>query len=350
MSQPPVRLMALATALPPHRLPQAKVSAMAEDLYAARTPGYDRLATVFRTASVEQRASCVPPHWFGPGLGWKERNRVFRASAVKLLEDAARRALDQAGLTPRDIGGVVAVSSTGVITPTLDALLLNALGLPPTIRRMPLFGLGCGGGIIGLSRAADMAAGLDGRPVLLLAVELCTLAFRYDDTDKAAVVAASLFGDGAAAAIVAADGGSGPRLGPSGEHTWPDTLDIMGWRVEDDGLGVVFSGSIPALVQRELRAAAEGFLTAHGMTVGHLAGLLCHPGGPKVLDAVEAAFPTLADGLPEARAVLREHGNMSAVTVLFVLDRALAGNRSGRHLLLALGPGFTAGFLIADLP
>lgn len=339
-----VNITGLATALPEHRLPQAPLRAAARDLYGGRVAGYDRLESVFETSEVRERASVVPLDWFPRAGGWAEKQAIFRAVAPALLEDATRRALAEAGVAAEDVAGVVAVTSTGVTTPTLDALMLDRLGLSPTIRRMPLFGLGCVGGAIGLSHAADLARAVEGRPVLLLVVEACTLAFRLEDADKAAVVAASLFGDGAAAAVIQ-DRPDGPMLGVGGSHTWPGSLDVMGWRVEDDGLGVIFAGSIPALVRRDLRVAVEAFMGSQGRAPRDLAGLICHPGGPKVLDAIAEALPEADDGFPEARGVLRDHGNMSSATVLFVLDRMRRSGRSGEYLLTALGPGFTAGFL-----
>jgi alkylresorcinol/alkylpyrone synthase len=138
------------------------------------------------------------------------------------------------------------------------------------------------------------------------------------------------------------------RLGPSGTHTWPDSLDVMGWHVEDDGLGVLFSRDIPTLVRQDLRPAAEAFLERCGLGRRDIAGLVCHPGGIKVLDALEIAFDLAPGTLAEARAVLNEYGNMSAVTVLFVLERMMRRGIAGRHLMTALGPGFTAGFQLLE--
>lgn len=351
MRTPPTHLLGLATALPPHRLAQDDVARVAADLYAGRVAGFERMASVFASSTVRERAACVPLDWFPRAGGWAEKNTIFRDSAVTLLADAATRALDEAGVRGADIGGIVCVTSTGISTPTLDALVMDRLGLNPRARRLPIFGLGCVGGVVGLSRAVALAESLPGRPVLVLCVELCTLAFRHADADKAAVIAAALFGDGAAALVLRSggDGDAGPVLGQGGEHTWPDTLDVMGWRVEDDGLGVIFAGSIPTLVQDHLRDAAEAFMAEAGQRLDDLAGLICHPGGPKVLDAIAGALPEAPGGLETSRAVLRDHGNMSAVTVLFVLDRMRRDGTTGDHLMLALGPGFTAGFLPVGL-
>jgi alkylresorcinol/alkylpyrone synthase len=263
------------------------------------------------------------------------------------LCEAAGKCLAAAGLTTLDIDTVVAVSTTGVATPSLDALVIERLGLRRDTRRLPIFGLGCAGGVTGLARAVDQARVLPGSNVLYLVVELCTLTFRHGDNSKSNVVASALFGDGAAAAIFSTEG-PGPAFGPSGEHTWAQSLDVMGWRVQEDGLGVLFSRDIPALVRSEIRPIADAFLGSQGMAIGNLAGVVCHPGGAKVLDALEDAFNLPPGGLAIARGVLRDYGNMSAATVLFVLERTLAEANGGQYMMSALGPGFSVGLQMLE--
>jgi len=240
-----------------------------------------------------------------------------------------------------------------VATPSLDAMLMERIGFRRDILRLPIFGLGCAGGVVGLARAADMAAALPGKAVLCLVVELCTLSFRRDDLAKSNIVATALFGDGAAAALLRCGGedGGGPAIIATGEHTWPGSLDIMGWDVADDGLKAIFSRDIPRLMQAELKPAAEGFLTRRGLRFADIDRFVCHPGGPKVLDAFEEVFGLDAGALAEARGVLRDYGNMSAASVLFVLERMLERDRAAdeawdRALMIALGPGFTTGFAL----
>ena len=182
------------------------------------------------------------------------------------------------------------------------------------------------------------------KAVLFLVVELCSLTFRRGDQAKSNIVAAALFGDGAAAAILQC-GGAGPAVIAAGEHTWPQTLDIMGWEVAEDGLKPVFSRDIPRLVAKKMGAAARDFLGGHGLTLDDIDRFVCHPGGPKVIDALEHAFGLAPGALSDARAVLRDYGNMSAASVLFVLDRMFALDWE-RALITALGPGFTAGFVV----
>lgn len=346
---PPVRLVSTATAVPPHRMDQAEVAAAAAELYGGRVEGWEHLAAVFASTGVRTRYAAVPLDWFREPRGWTDKTGLYMEEAPRLLEEVARAALDRAGLDPAEVGAVVCVSSTGVATPTLDAGLVARLGLSPTVQRLPIFGLGCAGGTLGLARAATMAQAMPGRPVLFLVVELCSLAYRHGALDKASVVASALFGDGAAALVLVAEEGKGPVVAAWGEHTWPDTLDVMGWTVEEDGLGVIFARRIPTLVREALRPAADAVLAAMGTPAETLDGLIAHPGGPKVLDGVAESFPHLAGTLEEARAVLAAYGNMSAATVLFVLEAVLASGRTGRQLMVSFGPGFSAGFVVLEM-
>ena len=344
----PVRLLSLALAVPPFRLGQEEVATRAASLFGA-TGGTDAaVARVHAHAGVRTRYSCVPLDWYLSEHDAAERASLYRDAALRLLEEAAARALAKAGLAAADVDAIVSVSSTGIATPSLDAHLAGRMGFRPDIVRLPIFGLGCAGGVLGLSRAAALARAMPGRRVLLVVVETCGLTFRPADKSNANRVATALFGDGAAACLVSTEG-AGVELGPSGEHLWPDTLDVMGWDVVADGLKVVFSQDIPRLVRHRARSAADAFLAARGLSVSDLSGLVCHPGGPKVMDAIAEAFALDPAALGAARQVLSDHGNMSAPTVLFVLDEMVRAGARGLHLMLALGPGFSVGFQLVRL-
>jgi alkylresorcinol/alkylpyrone synthase len=347
--QPLPRIAGLATAVPPHRLDQEAVIERVKLLFGAAAE-LERLLPVFANSGIQSRYSAMPLEWFEAAHGWPDRNRAYLDAALDLLEAAASRALDRAGIGPAEIGAIVTVSTTGIATPSLDALLMERMRLPRTVERLPIFGLGCAGGTLGLARAASLARTMPERAVLLLVVELCTLQFRRDDFSRSNIVATALFSDGAAAAVLRCDG-NGPAIVAAGEHTWPNSLGIMGWDVADDGLKAVFSRDIPRLVTSELGVVVDDFLGRHDLALRDIDRFVCHPGGPKVLDGFEAAFGLRAGALAEARAVLAEYGNMSAASVLFVLDRILAKiRRDGEHwdraLLAALGPGFSAGFVM----
>jgi len=347
----PVRLLSLATAVPPHVLHQREVVARARYLFQRNGLNIDRLLPVYANAGIDTRYSCVPIDWYQEASGWKSRNELFVENAGKLLCRAAEQCLAEAGVAAEMVDTVVAVSTSGIATPSLDARLMEILPLRRDVQRLPIFGLGCAGGVLGLARAAAMARAEPGSTVLFLVVELCGLTFRSHDMSKSNVIATALFGDGAAAALVSSAGSEDrPVIAGWGEHTWPDTLDVMGWRVEEDGFGVLFSRDIPAIVHDRYGAAVDAFLTRRSLTRADLDGMLCHPGGAKVVDALEEVFGLAPGGMADAREVLRAYGNMSAATVLFVLDRALRRGVRGRQLLSSLGPGFTAAFALLETP
>jgi len=346
------RLLSIATATPPHRLDQKDVMRRAAEVFGGDFATLERLLPVYGNAAIDTRYSCVPMDWFMTDHGFGERNSLYLEHAVDLIAEAAAGCLAEAGLAPPDIDIIVTVSTTGIATPSLDALLMERMGFRRDLQRLPIFGLGCAGGVLGLARAAAMARGQPEARVLFLVVELCTLTFRRGDRSKSNIIATALFGDGAAAAVVSCRGGEDrPAMVAWGEHTWPDSLGVMGWDVSDDGLGVLFSSDIPSLVRREMRAVAEAYLERHGLTLDHIDSFICHPGGAKVIDALEGAYGVPQGSLVHTRGVLRDYGNMSAATVMFVLERGLAdGNGPRRHLMTTLGPGFSAGFLTLEQP
>jgi alkylresorcinol/alkylpyrone synthase len=345
MTEP--RLIALATAVPPYALSQVAVRRCAPQFFAGSSHEVERLLPVFDNSGIETRYSCVPLDWYKDPPGWKERNRLYIENADILIEKVARDCLSTAKLRPDEIDSVVVASTTGIATPSLDARLVDRLGLRRDVQRLPIFGLGCAGGVIGLARAAALARAAPSSRVLFLVVELCMLCFRKNDSSKSNIVATALFGDGAAGAILSCQG-DGVLLGAAGEHTWPDSLGIMGWDVEEDGLKAIFSRDIPQLVRTKLRPVADAFLSRHGLTLAEIGAFVCHPGGAKVVTALEQAFDLPSGSLVEGRRVLRDFGNMSAATVLFVLERMLQKGVRRRMLMSALGPGFTAAFLVLD--
>ncbi len=304
---------------------------------------------MFGNTGIERRYSSVPIEWYETPHDWPDRNSIYLQSAVDLIETATREALQRTGRSAREVDAIVAVSTTGIATPSLDALLAERMSLRANVTRLPIVGMGCAGGTLGLARAATLAREEPGALVLLVVVELCALSFRRDDFSKSNIVATALFGDGAAAALLSCSG-EGARVVAHGEHRWPDSLDVMGWDVCADGLKAIFSRDIPQLVTDDLRDVAIAFLARHGLELRDVDRFVCHPGGAKVLDALEGAFELEAGTLCDAREVLRDYGNMSAATVLFVLQRALASPDWRRAMLSSLGPGFTAAFALLERP
>ncbi|MDB5416822.1 MAG: chalcone synthase, partial [Phenylobacterium sp.] len=253
----PVGLLSLATASPPYELRQTDVVEAARTIFRDRFPQFERMAPVFETAGIRTRQAVAPIEWFFEPRGWPERAQAYLDGAVALFEQAARAALDQAGLKGSDIDQIVTVSSTGIATPSLEARCMGSLGFRSDVARVPVFGLGCAGGVTGLSLAARLASAEPGSKVLFVCLELCTLSFRMDKPSKADIVATALFGDGAAACVLQGGEGGFAQVVGAAEHTWPDTLDIMGWRVDPEGLGVIFAQSIPPFARKNLRPAMD---------------------------------------------------------------------------------------------
>ncbi len=338
-------LLSLATAVPPHVLLQRDVSAVAQEVFGGRYDEFGRLAKVFDTTGIVKRHGVRPIEWYVEPRGWPERTAAYLEGAQDLFVEAAGAALGKAGLTARDVDTVVTVSSTGIATPSLEARVFGRMGFRSDVMRVPVFGLGCAGGVSGLSIAARLAEARPGSTVLLVAVELCTLAFRLDELTKANIVATALFGDGAAACILRAGEGGIAAVEGAGEHTWEDTLDIMGWNVDPLGFGVIFARAIPPFVEERLAPVVAATLDRMDLSAADVDRFVCHTGGTKVIQALERALRLEQGALDHEREVLADYGNMSAPTVLFVLDRVLKGGAPARSVLTAMGPGFTASCL-----
>jgi len=346
-----VEIAGVATAVPRNKLLQADAARRAKRLF----PELADYESLFRNTGIETRYACQPPEWYEQEHGWEERTEIFLHHALDLLEEVAKGAIRVAGIELKDIGAIVVNTITGLAIPSLDAKLMNRLDLPASVERLPVFGLGCGGGVAGLTRAARYAHAMRGAHVLFLAIDLCSLCLRVNDSSMAMFVSAALFGDGAAGVVLRntkgarrAAGGRG-RILAARDHFWRNTEHIMGWDIRHDGFGVVLSPELPQFLRRHLRPAVQDFLEASGMSLGEFNGFLFHPGGAKVLKTVQGVLDLRRDDLAYSWAVLRDFGNMSSPTALFTLDQALKAGASGPHLMAAFGPGFSAYFLAVQL-
>jgi alkylresorcinol/alkylpyrone synthase len=346
-----VEIAAVACVVPQHNVSQQMIAEAAKCFF----PHLEGSSGLFANTGIESRYVCEPPEWYYVSRGWEERTASFQRHALDLLEEATRCAADAAGIRIEEIAAVVTNTVTGLAVPSLEALLLDRLPFSRQVERLPIFGLGCGGGVGGMARAVRIAETMPGAYVLFLTVDLCSLCARGDDPSLANFVSIALFGDGAGAVLLRnARGGSGPRrprgrILTIGEHCWPGTLRVMGWDVKENGFGVVLSPELPSLLRRELRPAIEAFLAREGLTLGDIAHFLLHPGGRRVLETAQEVLGRSRDDLVHSWEVLRQYGNMSSATALFILERALASGASGRHLLAAFGPGFSAYFIVLDL-
>jgi alkylresorcinol/alkylpyrone synthase len=335
-------LVSLATAVPPNVFLQKDVLAAAWEVFGPRLPQFETLSSIFANTGIVKRHGVKPFDWYLERRGWPERTKAFLEGAEALFVDAAEKALANAQLSARDIDTIVTVCSTGIATPSLEARIAGRMGFRSDVTRVPVFGLGCAGGVSGLSIASRLAQARPGTNVLLVAVELCSLAVRLDELTKANIVATSLFGDGAAAIILRAGDGGATTIEHTGEHLWPDTLGIMGWNVDPEGFGVIFQRTIPSFVTENFNPAVTRILAGMGLTMADIDRFVCHPGGARVISALETALALHQGTLDHERQVIADCGNMSAPTVLFVLERARNQGLPPRSLLTALGPGFTA--------
>jgi len=341
-------ILSLATAVPPDVIEQSEAKAVARRAFGGRPALFDRLSSVFDNAGIAKRHIVAPIDWYEQSHGWHDRNALYLDAAETLFAEAASAAIAKAGLTPGQIDGIVTVSTTGIATPSLDARVGPRLGLRSDVRRVPVFGLGCAGGVNGLALTARLAAADPGSHWLFVTVETCSISIRLDSDDPAAIVATALFGDGAAAAVVTTGEHSLARISGSAEKLWPDTLRIMGWDIEDPGLAVVFDRAIPPFIEAELAGAVDEMLGQMNVERGSVDRFCCHPGGVKVIDAIETALELPQGELNLEREVLRDFGNMSAPTVLFVLDRLIEQGLPKRVLMTAFGPGFTCAGLMLE--
>lgn len=343
-----VTLQGLATAVPPFRMPQELVKAKAREMLGDRYEDFARLSSIMQNAGVKTRYLAQPPEWYAGEHDLHDRNNAYLDVATDLFKQAAADAMKNSGLVPEDIDCIVTVSSTGVATPTIDARAMQDIGFRANVNRVPVFGLGCAAGVTGMAIAAKLARANPGTNVLLVALELCSLSFNTINPSKADFVATVLFGDGAAALCLRSQFGTpnqGITIGDGVEHLWHGTLDNMGWDVRSDRLGVILDRAIPKFVRDKYRTAADVALQTAGIELGDIERFICHPGSVKVIQAIETSLELENGSLDHERHVMTNYGNMSAPTVLFILERVLEGRKPGQYMMASLGPGFTASFL-----
>lgn len=332
-------LAGLALALPETRIGQEETIRELSRLFPDEKPGF--IAGIVRNSGVVERRLALPPRELLALRDFTERNDAWRRAATDLGARAAREALAAAGLRAAEVDAIVDVSCTGFAIPALDVHLAPQIGLRPDCLRLPVSAAGCAGGALGLGLAASLA---DGRNVLLVAVELCTLAFVPSQGERASLIAGALFGDGAAAAVLA-PGGRGPRVAASRSHLFPDTVHAMGFAVGTSGLQIRLDRSLPDLLRRGLRPVVEDFLREHGLAPADVGAHYVHTGGRRVLDVYEEIFGLPAGGLAASRRALARYGNLSSASIFTVLREAEElGARPPRGqaaLCVAFGPGLS---------
>lgn len=339
-------IVALETALPPFKVSQDEIAHFAHSHFGKHIHEIDRFIPIFANSGIDFRYLSVSTEWLGKTHTLAEKNRLYIQSATGLCAQAARSAMERAGLGAHDIDYIVYVNTTGIATPSIDARLINVLGLRTNIRRTPIWGLGCAGGAAALSHTFHYLKGHPKETALVVCAELCGLTFLADDFSVSNLVASALFGEGAAAVIMRGaecERHNGLSVLATNSRFYPDSLDVMGWNVVEAGLQVVFAQRIPDIVAANAKQDLSEFLKSEELKLADIDQFLFHPGGTKVIAAYVDALALTNGKLDNSRAVLREYGNMSSVTVLFVLKRYLdqAMRKAGKYSLVsALGPGF----------
>lgn len=342
----------IATYSPSHTVNQQEVKAFAKEIFSNSRFNLNRLLTVFDNTQIDRRTVLKELEWYGKSRSFKERNEEFCELGLELSTTVCQKVIQQAGLTPQDIDVLIVITSSGFVTPTLDARIIDELGFRDDIIRMPITGMGCAGGVYGLSRAREFSEFYPEKTILLVSVETCTLTFRPKDKRKANLVALSLFGDGAAAAIISSQKiSSGIKLLGNLSQKWKNSLNIMGWNIHNDGLQVVFDKSIPDLIHKNFREVYDKFLKKFNKKEEDIKHFLFHPGGAKVIQAFEDVLNKKSDEFYYTSKILREYGNMSSPTVLYVIKEFLdqkqyGGSESGA--ISAMGPGFSCELVLFE--
>lgn len=340
-----MRIAAVGRALPPHYYDQETLLEALQRRWGGRFFNPERLERLHRNVLVGGRHLALPIEEYGELTTWGKANDAWIRVAQEVGAQAVLDALGHAGLSPSDLDAIFFVTVTGVATPSIDARLINVLGLPAQIKRIPIFGLGCVAGAAGLSRAADYVRGFPDQVAVLLSVELCSLTLQEEDLSIPNLIASGLFGDGAAAAlVVGADRAEpGPEIVATRSIFYPDSEQVMGWDISEKGFKIVLSAEVPEVARRFLRQDVDAFLAEQGLTRADISSWVCHPGGPKVLEAMQDALEVPEEALAVTWDSLRRVGNLSSTSVLLVLADTMAGHRpppGSWGMLLAMGPGF----------
>ena len=346
-----MRIVSVGTALPPHCYSQAEVSAALLERWKSRMPEPRLLTRLHANCGVDHRYFVLPLEAYPALRGFGATNTAWIDAAVELGETAITRALEQVGLTAADVSAIFFASVTGIASPTIDARLINRMPFPESVKRTPIFGLGCVAGAAGIARVADYVRAFPDEIALLLSVELCSLTWQDDDQSIANLISCGLFGDGAAAVLIAGESAAvrlrdvvrGPRILATRSMFYRNTEQVMGWSIGDTGFTIVLSPDVPKVVLEHLRGDVDAFLAENGLELGQIASWIFHSGGPKVLEAMQIALELGPGELELSWKSLREVGNLSAASVLMVLAERMAtqpGEPGSYSVLAAMGPGF----------
>ena len=340
-----MKIAGAGSAFPQHVFSQQAITAALQELWRERLENPALLERLHSRCGVERRHMVLPLEAYPAVDTFGKANDIWIEHAQRLGKDAICRAITPSGIRPSEIAALYVMSVTGVASPSLDARLANRMGLSPNVKRNPIFGLGCVAGAAGIARAADYVRAFPDQVAVVLAVELCSLTWQRHDLSVANLISTGLFGDGAAAVLVAGSDTDleGPQIVATRSTLYPNTEEVMGWDISEDGFRIVLSADVPKVIEENLRRDTDSFLAEHGLDRSRIASWIVHTGGPRVLEAVEHALELPESALEPSWECLRRVGNLSSVSVLLVLEHYLSRRRGepGTYsVLAAMGPGF----------
>lgn len=348
------KIASISTYKPPYTIKQSNMEKFARELFQQKLPQLERLLTVFDNGDIDQRHFSVPIEWHQTPRSFEERNTLYTQFAATFSAKAIEACLGNENflttpISTADIDLLIFVSSTGISTPSIDARVMNLLPFSDRLKRLPIWGLGCGGGVAGLSRAFDYCKAHPHAKVLVVCTELCSLTFQTTDFTKSNLIGTSLFADGVACALVIGDDVIHsvkkplPTIINTASKWMPNSENVMGWELKDNGLHVVFSKNIPAIITKWLGPFIHTFLDEAELSMEQIQHFIAHPGGKKVLQAYETTLGIPSEMTALSRNTLRNNGNMSSPTVLYVLEEFMLQDCAAGDfgLAVALGPGFS---------
>src|SRR5450432_1953572 len=346
-----MQIVSAGTAFPANKYDQQAITARLQQQWSQQLPRPETLSRLHTRCGVETRNLVLPLEAYANVNSWGKANDIWIEAAQTLGRDAICRAITPAGLMPHDIDALFFVSVTGVASPSIDARLVNRMNLSPRIKRVPMFGLGCVAGAAGLARAADYVRAFPDQIAVVLSVELCSLTWQRDDMSVANMISTGLFGDGAAAAVVAGSDTDfqGPQIVATKSVFYPGSEEVMGWDISETGFHIVLSPDVPKVIRENLGSDVDLFLADSGLHRNDIASWIIHTGGPKILEAVEDSLELPPDALEVSWECLRRVGNLSSASVLVVLQEVLAhrrGEPGSYSILAAMGPGFCSELLL----
>ena len=325
-------LRGLNSCFPSNRVSQEEIIDLSKNIF-KKNKDFSKMLKVYKNSGVNSRFLINDLNWYKKKHTWKERNFLFKKNSIELLYKSISITLDKSKIAPEKIGGIVFINTTGIATPSMDAEIINLFNFKNDVKRLPIFGYGCAGGVLGLNRAIDLFKCIK-KPILVCNVELCSLTFRPQIFSKANIVSTALFGDGASTYLIDSFGDC--KIQKSMDYTWKNTLNLMGWTIEEDGLAVVFDKVIPNFISKELPLILNAFTAQKNL------GYILHPGGMKIINAYKDILNT-HESIEVSEYTLSKYGNVSSVSVLLVLEEILKRKNYGTFLMSALGPGFSLG-------